>query len=378
MILDGNPYFEPWVDPQSGIVSYILTARVAPVQQGFYFATPSVSRDEQWMWFYTGHPPAERHTLGVVSLDPAKPFIRHYPNAQFTSESPMVDDSGDAIFFCIRESVYRMTLDGEAKAVCTVNPDYIKGRLLKRLATHLTRSADGKYFLLDGALANFWFIALGDIATGEVKVLHEFGRHHNHAQFSPTNPKLFSLAQDWWIDAISGQRFPFDQRIWLMDTAEQGSAQSMFEPLISNHWFRHGTQACHEWWSPDGWACWVDYEKGVYECDVAAPGPRQAVHVWQGPLCHAHCDATRRYYCADESPYKWDRQPCKILFYDRARGKEIAIVSGMPQPPYPRRYYHIDPHPHFSPRGSYVIYTTTVRGQVDVALAPVAGILERM
>jgi hypothetical protein len=111
---------------------------------------------------------------------------------------------------------------------------------------------------------------------------------------------------------------------------------------------------------------------------VTAPGPRQAVHVWQGPLCHAHCDATRRYYCADESPYKWDRQPCKVLFYDRARGKEIAIASGMPQPPYPRNYYHIDPHPHFSPQGNYVIYTTTVRGQVDVALAPVAGILEKM
>ncbi len=371
MTLDEHPYFERWTDPQSGVVSYILNERVAPVQMGFYFTNPSISKDEKWLWFYTAYPPGDRKTLSVVSLE--KPFIRHYPNAQFTSASPMIDDYGDAIYFCIREGVYRMTLDGEIKEICTLSPDYIKRRPLKRLATHLTRSADGKYFLLDGELANFWFVALGDIATGEVRILHEFGRHHNHGQFSPTNPKLFSLAQDWWVDAISGQYFPFDQRIWLMDTE-----QTMFEPLIPSHWFRHGTQACHEWWSPDGWVCWVDYEKGVYECDVTAPGPRQAVHVWQGPLCHAHCDAARRYFCADESPYKWDRQPCQIRFYDRPQGKEINIVSAMPKPPMPRGSYHLDPHPHFSPQGTYVVYTTMVRGKVDVALTPVAGILARM
>jgi hypothetical protein len=372
MNLDRHPYFRRWVDPQTGVASYILDKRVAPMQQSFYFTNPSLSPDEKWLWFYAIFPPGDRNTLGVVSMDPGNPFIRHYPNAQYTEASPMADDDG-SILFAMRNSVYRMTLEGETKVVCTLSPDYIKRRPLARLATHLTRSADGKYLLLDGELANFWFVALGETATGEVKVLHESGRCLDHGQFSPVNPKLFSLAQDWWIDNISGQYFPFDQRIWLMDTEP-----SIFEPLIADHWFRHGTQACHEWWSGDGWMCWTDYEKGVYECDVTVKGPRQAVHVWQGPLCHSHCDATRRYYCADESPYKWDRQPCKVKFFDRARGKEIDIVSAMPKPPMGRNPYHLDPHPQISPKGTCVVYTTTVRGLADIALAPVEGILERM
>jgi len=47
----------------------------------------------------------------------------------------------------------------------------------------------------------------------------------------------------------------------------------------------------------------------------------------------------------------------------------------MPPPPYRRRLYHLDPHPQISPRARFVVYTTMVRGTVDVALAPMSGIV---
>ena len=37
-----HPYFKRWTDPGSGIESFILKKRVAPVQQSFYFANSSV------------------------------------------------------------------------------------------------------------------------------------------------------------------------------------------------------------------------------------------------------------------------------------------------------------------------------------------------
>jgi len=56
----------------------------------------------------------------------------------------------------------------------------------------------------------------------------------------------------------------------------------------------------------------------------------------------------------------------------------VNIASALPQPRHPRSRYHIDPHPHFSPQGTYVAFTTTMlNGQVDVALTPIAGILEK-
>jgi hypothetical protein len=46
----------------------------------------------------------------------------------------------------------------------------------------------------------------------------------------------------------------------------------------------------------------------------------------------------------------------------------------MPPQPLPWRdfrAFHIDPHPHFSADGQWVIYTTTALGKVSVALTPV-------
>ena len=75
--LNQHPHFERWMDPESGIESFILKERVAPVQQSFYFTNSSISADEQWLWFYTAFPPNRQRMLGVVSLDPGNPVIEY-------------------------------------------------------------------------------------------------------------------------------------------------------------------------------------------------------------------------------------------------------------------------------------------------------------
>jgi hypothetical protein len=370
MDLSKHPLFEPWRDPESGIVSYLLADRLAPIQQSFYFVNSSVSRDGKWLWFVTGHPPGLPRSLAVASLDPANPVIRAFPQTAGANESPCVAPEGDAAYFTLRDAVYRVDVEGKVTLIAHLPSEFVANRRIFRITTHLTMSADGKYFLLDGEIGNAWYVATAEIATGTVKILHEFGRKHNHGQFSPVDPDLFLLAQDWINDPVTGRYLPFDQRIWLMNVS-----QTMFEPLCPNQWFRHGKRPCHEWWSADGKVCWVDYDEGAYECDLV---DRKPVRVWPTPLCHAHCDPTRQYWCADESPYKWKDTPCQVRFFDRRRGKQVNIVTALPQPFVNRSWYHLDPHPQFTPDGSHVVYTTTVRGRIDVAIAPVQGILERM
>lgn len=98
-------------------------------------------------------------------------------------------------------------------------------------------------------------------------------------------------------------------------------------------------------------------------------------HLLRERVCHAHCNADRSLWCADESPYKWARQPCQVLFFHRASGRVVPIVSAMPAPQANRSWYHIDPHPQFSPDGEWISYTTTVRGSVDLALCAVSQLL---
>lgn len=378
--LANHPFFERWQDPESGIVSYILKERVAPLQQSFYFTNASVSPDENWLWFYTSFPPNQLRTLGCVSLDPDNPLIRHFPQAgHMGGASPMVAPESDAAYFCMGPAVYKLRVDGEVEVICSLQKDQIKNRHFSRIATHLTMSADGKYFLLDGDMGNFWWVGLGDIATGEVTILRTFGSHHDHGQFSPVDPELFIIPEDNWSDKITGQRFMLNHRIWLMNIG-----QTRYEALTTKNWYDHGSRMTHEWWAKDGKICWVDYDKGAFEAD---PYTLETTHVWNRSMCHAHCSADRRYWCADENPYKWRTEPVQILFYDRASQTERCIVTAMPPPDVPERLYrlnppacqrdtyHLDPHPQFSPKGTWVTYTTMVRGEVDVALCPTAPLM---
>ena len=374
--LDAHPFFEKWRDPESGVESYVLTERVAPMQQSFYFDIPGVSQDEKWLWFYAAFPPSPFRTLAVVSLDPDEPLIRHFPEASFSSFSPMVAPEGDAAYFCMGASVWRQPIEGKPEAVCTLSEDYIGNRPLCRLAATLTLSADGGYFLLDGAfggdtnrnaghISNLWFVGLGDTKTGEVEIIREFPTHYHHAQFSPTRNDLFVIGPGFWSNPISGKRFRRDYPMFLMDT--EGSIVDFIIPPKRTH-------GHHHWWGPEGkYVYWVNLHEEVYAYDVSR---REASIIWDSPICHAHCGSEGRYFCGDASPYRWEQTGCQLKFYDRKRDQEINVISKQPYPNVDRRPYNLDPHPQFSPRDTWITHTTTVRGEVDVALTPVAGILD--
>jgi Tol biopolymer transport system component len=360
--LSNHPFFKEVKDINSGIHTYILNKRVAPLQQSFYFTNSSLSPNEEWLWFYCSFPPAQYRTLGVVSLNPDNPTIHHFPHLQFTSQSPMVSPSSDGIYFCVSHHIYYSDVSGNIRKIASLDEKWRNNRPVTMLASHLTLSADGRHFLLDGQIGNHWFIATADTQSGDIHVLKEFTAHHNHAQFSPLIPDLFLIAEDWWHDPVSGQFFPYDHRIWLMDTTEK-----RYEPLMPQDYFGHNSHASHEWWSGDGRVCWVDYHRGAYEYDLET---RSANLVWAEPLCHAHCNRDRSLWCADQSPYEWETRQCEVLLFERSSGRRIAIAS-LQKPRCPRSPYHPDPHPHFSPLGNYICYTTTDLGSLDVALCPV-------
>jgi hypothetical protein len=71
--LSTSRLFTPWTNPDSGVTIYLLTEKVAPVQQGFYFVNNSVTDDGRYLWFYCAFPPAGSaaygRTLGVVDFE---------------------------------------------------------------------------------------------------------------------------------------------------------------------------------------------------------------------------------------------------------------------------------------------------------------------
>jgi hypothetical protein len=355
-----HPFFTPWEDPVSHVRSFVLRQRIAPLQQSFYFCSPSVTRDESCLWFYAAFPPNTKKSLAVVSLTANEPFLRHYPAAGFTAVSPMVD--GEGAYFCESDGVWWQPPAGVPERICKLDVSFTRGRPIFRVATHLTKSADAQFLALDGQVGPNWFLATVELATGTVRVLREFTEHFNHAQFSPVEPRRILLARDYWTSAESGKRIDFDHRLWLADTQEPWLKQVV--PGVGKG---GGPASTHEWWASDGLLCWVELGLGVCEAEAETGESRV---VWPGSLCHAHCSSNRRWWCGDTTPYDWERRGCAVLFYDRATGRTTPIVSQLPPPCHPRGTYHIDPHPQFSPGDQWIVYTTTVFGDVDVALCP--------
>ncbi|MCD8483136.1 MAG: hypothetical protein LR015_11010 [Verrucomicrobia bacterium] len=354
------------------MTSYLLRNVVAPVQQSFYYTQPSLSADEKWLWLMVAWPPSPSRSLAAVSLDPCNPVIHHFPQAQFPTALPLIAPDG-GVWFGSGASIYKMTLDGETTKVFTLPDRFIAGRRLDRLATHLSLSSNRQFLLLDGAIGAGWFVGTAHLATGEFHLIREFDTHHNHALFSPTDSTLFTIARDKQCHPVSGKFSHHNKRTFLMDTAN-----TRYHCVNEQFKCAPFRGACHEWWSADGHICYIDYETGAYEYDIHS-GLTQ--HIWQEPLCHAHCSSNRRFWCADESPYKWREQPCKVLLFDRLTGQRFEVQSGMPMPDgdywATRNTYHIDPHPQISPRDNYIVYTATSETRITVALAEIEHIVQK-
>ncbi|MCC5849761.1 MAG: hypothetical protein JJU29_16880 [Verrucomicrobia bacterium] len=365
--LSAHPHFQSWTNPASGVRSFLLDPVIAPIQQSFYYVNPSLTADESALWFHCAWPPARQKTLARVSLDPANPEVRHFPQAQFDTAQPLVAPDG-GVWFGVGTSIHHLSATGTTTRVFTLPEDYTRGRHLRLLATHLSLSADGTRFLLDGEIGNHWFVGTADLRTGKFTLIQEFMARHNHGQFSPVDPDTFLIAQDQHRDPVTGIFLHHTLRTWVMNTA--GTRYECVNPAHRCFPY-HG--ACHEWWSADGWLCYIDYDQGVYEVNLQT-GERN--HLWKEPVCHAHCSRDRVHWCADESPYFWKEKPCKVLYFNRKTGKRVEIQSAMEAPcggsSEARSLYHIDPHPQFSPRDTWIVHTATPDDRPTVALTPVS------
>jgi hypothetical protein len=365
--------FEPFTDPVSGVRSFILRETVAPVQQGFYFTNSSFSADHRYLWFYCAFPPAPSHCLAVADL--VRGTVHCDPATAFHAASPMVDDATGGVFWTCGTGVWRRgPAPGDGVAPVNRLPDeLVAGRHIARLATHLTRSADGRSVLLDARIGRESVIGLLPLAGGDFALWGRYERHYNHGQMSPTDPDLALLAEDHVTDPVTGSTTRYTDRLWLQRKGQP------IRPV-----FPTPTICTHEWWDAGGEFVYaVSYGRddtrglpsGTLKID---PQTAALTLAWPAWNWHAHDWDRGRWFVGDRRGTEFYRGcPSSVWFMNSDTGKEIAIVSHNPEHFTAGQQYHIDPHPRFSPDGSWIVFTTTVRGRVDVAIARTADLVER-
>ncbi len=363
--------FTPWKDPVSGVESLILSSRVAPCQQSFYFTHSGFSDDGRYLWFYVAFPPGgDQYTgrqLGVVDLEEEK--VRHYPETLFLDASPYVDPGTAEVYWVSGLDVWKRGPRPEDKPVLVNSfpKELANNRRPLRIATHLTPSADGRSFAVDALIGNECFI--GDLpldGTRPFNLWHKADRCYNHAQFSPADPDLMLIAQDGWFDAATGQKGDCVDRLWLIRRGE--ALRPIYPDSPSN-------LRGHEWWDADGDHVWyIDYRKGTEKVNIHTG---EQTNVWPGGYTHSHSDRTGQYLAGNVNPQHIDINLWWVAFFNATTGKEIRIVSEVPTLPDVRDRFHTSPQPHFCLNDQWIVYTTTVFGGVDVALVSVEQLIER-
>lgn len=370
--------FTRWRNPANGVESLVLTARVAPVQQTFYYTHPSFSADGRFLWFNAAFPPpGGSHAVPVLGVaDLAADEIRVFPETQMTSSRACIDHrTGEAYWGNNYEIWRRGPLAGDVPVrVGGIPSDLVKGLRLLHLATHPTFSADGRSLNLDARLLKpdgTPVSLIGDLllANGEFRLWQRTeGFDYDHGLFSPADPDLQLFAHEFWQD---GARLgvPFDgqkpyHRIWLLRRGEK-AAPFLRAPV---------SHSGHEWWDASGDFIWyLHYGVGVKKVSLAT---REETLVWPGTLSHAHSSRCGRYLVADrmDLPSPAD---CNVFFRDTVTGKQVEIVNRGPLAEHLTQSTHLHPHPQFCLDDRYVCYTTIVRDRVDVALVSVADLIAR-
>lgn len=355
--------FTRWSHPTTGIESYVLTERVAPVQQSLYYTVPSMTDDGRYLWLRCAYPPeGGRHAqavLGVVDFELDE--LRVYPETQHPTAAAGVDVlTGDVYWGVDRDIWKRGPRTGDKPVRISRLPDEIPSKGLERIATHLTHSADRKSLALDARAGLISY--LGDIPLdgSPMRIWQRIEKYHNHAIFSPTDPDTILFAYEHWKEPSSGAFNGATKyhRMWLLRRGQKA------EPVLKEPVSHSG----HEWWDADGKHVWyVHYGVGIKKVDLAT---RQETNVWPGRLSHGYSDRSSRYLTAD-----WMLDPrvcdCIVYFYDVQTKKQLEIVSRPPLAEHLTQITHLHPHPQFVSQDRYICYTTTVHDRVDVALTPV-------
>ncbi len=198
---------------------------------------------------------------------------------------------------------------------------------------------------------------------GDFELWHRFDRTYNHAQFSPTDPDEALFAEEFHADPITGLTFPITNRMWVIRRGQKP------RPIL-----REPKWVTHEWWDADGKHVWCVWGNDTWRVRVAdgeveqIPFPR---HCW-----HSHSSRDGRLIVGDSNNGFYRGCASTVHFMNRDTGKVIVLAEHAERTDYAGRNYHIDPHPRFCYNDQYVVFTTTVRGEIDVAIVPTAELVQ--
>ena len=171
-----SKHFTTHIDPESKMKYAVLSTRVAPIQQGFYFVNSGYSDDGRYLWFYCAFPPSAGHSLGVIDF--LTDEIHHYPET--AGSGWMVDPKTGNLYWGCGQGIFMRTPHPTDKPVQIAKlPEFCRKAGVRGAGTHLTFTPDRKEIVADLQTPFGSSIGSFDIVTGEVSRVVPHGARYS-------------------------------------------------------------------------------------------------------------------------------------------------------------------------------------------------------
>jgi hypothetical protein len=350
--------------PANGIESFVFNAPHPIGTQSLYFGKPACDDELRHIWFawftpWAGYAHSGR-MLGLIDVE--KGQVAYFPDHQFADGGAAVDPRTGDLIWANGRHVWRRapSTTDVPHPLGSLPAELTHRRVLTRLLTQPSVSADGRYVLMDTRIGTRCFIGALDTASGRYEGWFSSRLHLNHAQFSPVDPNLVLVAREDEVDPTTGLGTPYDHRMFLYNR------DGTFVPVGPS-----GRNNGHEVWSAGGKSVWfVDFRQGVMRLDVSTG---EAVLIWPKTGWHATASACETYVVSDHRIGAKNGGPCWLVrFLNRRTGRSIEFAR-MPSLGLDDQHQH--PHPRFSARDRVIIYTTQHEGRAALAITPVADLV---
>ena len=391
--------FVRYVDPESGVVSYLLRpGLIEESHKQLYFTSKSMTEDGRFLIVDTAC--NEYSSFDVRRPDRELKFrgLRHavvdlltekvYRLYDIPHQLPFLDVDSDELFYARFDAndrsknwLYKRELQKDPTKevpVCPMPEALTKGAKRVRYFCHLTLSHDRTYAFLDSRVDDNHVQGALNIRTGEYTKWHEAGlKNIFHGQMNPMRNDIALCCWECvpWTDSkgvvhdelVNWFKKHPDEPYPRLQLCEPGKLTMIPTQLTKG--------ATHERWDEQGEGFyWCS--RGVYYHDLASGRQTKISPVG----AHAFLSTDRRYVVADNPVGGWWRG-CgwQVYFHNRTTDRGVFLFTKRP-PMCTKKAesrLHPDPHPQFVCGDRYVISTVNhADGHMDYAVTPVAPLVK--
>ncbi|MCA9241975.1 MAG: PD40 domain-containing protein [Planctomycetales bacterium] len=361
-----------WVDPDTGRRIVRLSRDYAEAKSFYFHNNPFVEGQgagHDQMVFYGAEQVGGAPQLCVLDLVTLKSRTLTDESGKVRGE--IVSPRSRCAYVQVEDRVLSVNIDtGEQQLVVrlpdnlpgsirSVNADatllwgvYAKG--IKELLEKYPKKSQYFNVIYEARLPNKQFTI--DLASGEVKVVHEELAWLNHQQFSPTNPHLLTYCHEGHWHKL--------HRIWLYNLKTQTHTR-VHERTVDRE------IAGHEFWSRDGRTIWFDLQVPRGETFYLAgydieTGQEQRYalkrHEWS---VHYNISPDQKLFCGDggsENSVAGSPDGHWIYLFepagDHLKSTRLANLAG--------HDYELEPNAHFTPDGRWIVFRSNMHGAAQI------------